>query len=68
MRPASVPKLDLTKLQDLEEEEYLEGEHDEADQQYDEYEQYAPEHYPHEDGLDDDLSEGGRPPSEEYDA
>jgi len=69
MRPASVPKLDLTRLQDLEEEEeYLEGEHDEADQQYDEYEQYAPEHYPHEDGLDDDLSEGGRPPSEECDA
>jgi len=58
LRPASVPKLDLTKMQELEE-EYSQGDPDEEQQ----YEQYAPGEYP-EEGLDD-VSDGERPPSED---
>lgn len=64
LRPASVPKLDLTKMQELEEEySQAEGDPDE-EQQYEQYEQYAPGEYP-EEGLDDESGSGERPPSED---
>lgn len=59
-RPASVPKLDLTQMQQLlEEEDYEEAEQEDEDGQYDD--EHQP---PGAGGLHDESDDGGRPPSE----